>query len=224
MLWDVVSGSEKSLRHFSYGEERPPLVNFAVSPTGSILASGFGSTVILWDLADQQPKQIATLAGHTGDVTCLAFSPDGKILASGSASRTRQFWAGPVQRLGGGRDNTVILWDVDCCLKEKCLEQDKWSSKRSATDGAWQLVSQDGTTAVSINPEGGIFVWDVAVGEPKKKSTLAMPWRKKLPLALALSPDGKALAVTDGDRSIFLWDLASVSRHLGPCRGTSAPC
>jgi hypothetical protein len=54
---------------------------------------GSGHDVALWDLDDG--KQFATLTGHAGSLTALAFSPDGQRLASGSA------------------DTTVLLWSVD---------------------------------------------------------------------------------------------------------------
>jgi WD40 repeat protein len=208
LIWDLTKGERAPLSlPFKKGEAPAPVLSW--SPHGKILAAAYENTVTLWDLAEKEPRQIATLAGHTGDVTCLTFSPDGKILASGSTSMTRQFWAGPVQRLGGSRDNTVILWDVASCPKYKCLEIENWSRKRSAVDGDWQILGADGTVAVSVNSNADIVTWDVAVGEPKKTATFAVPWRKKRPAALAVSPDGKALAATDGDRTIFLWDVAA---------------
>ena len=45
--------------------------------------------IIVWDL---RPARIGRLAGHTARVACLAFSPDGKILASGDDGGTVKIW------------------------------------------------------------------------------------------------------------------------------------
>jgi WD40 repeat protein len=72
----------------------------AISPDGSIGASGsediYFKTVFLWDPASG--KVIRTLPGHTSLVVGVAFSPDGKTLASAS------------------RDGTILLWDLEAAL------------------------------------------------------------------------------------------------------------
>ncbi len=134
-LWDAATlKSTKTIRNDPVSCLGVSFWSVAFSPDGKTLASAGGEEVRLWDVTTG--KNIATLEGHTDWALCVAFSPDGTILASGSADKTVRLWnirtskntakleghAGWVQAVAfspdgrtlvsGSRDHTVRFWDV----------------------------------------------------------------------------------------------------------------
>ena len=115
-----------------------------------------------------------------GTVHSVAFSPDGKTLASGS------------------RDRTVRLWEVASGKETATLP--------GHTDTVYSVAfSPDGKTLASGSGDRTVKLWDVASG----KEAVTLRGHTDAALSVAFSPDGKTLASGSGDRTVRLWDVAS---------------
>jgi len=134
-------------------------------------------------LQAEEPKERATLKGHRGTVESVAFSPDGKTLASGASY-----------------DQTIRLWDVT-------TGKERGTLRGHGTCLTSVAFSPDGKTLASASYDHTIKLWDVATGQ--ERATLKWPTREQRPsVALAFSPDSKTLASASGG-TVILWDVAT---------------
>ena len=163
----------------------------AFSPDGKTLASGSCAVNVddetlcdhgeirLWQTDSGQPLG-PPLTGHDGTVLSLAFSPDGKTLAS------------------GGSDTAIILWDVDGRHPDGAPLTGQTAAVQSL------VFSPDHKTLASGGLDGAIVLWDVRTG-----STLGVPLtgHTSSVQSLAFSPDGLTLASGSRDTTVILWDV-----------------
>jgi len=139
------------------------------------------------------PAEVAaglrTLNGHTGEVACVAFSPDGALVASGSDDNTLRLW----RMSDGGLLNTLRkhTQTVVCVA--------------FSPDG---LTLASGTYVWISAPE--LYVWRVPTGT-FLKSLLGHTGSVN---GLAFSPDGALLASVSGDKTVRLWSLAEDTKVL----------
>ena len=159
------------------------ITDLAFSPNGNTVAAGsFDGTFSLWQL-DKGDAPIVLSTGHPPGDNCLAFAPDGSVLAT-----------------EGLVDGDVLLWDVQQ-REVKRLLQGQQSRLRSL------VFSSDGRMLVSAGLGGNnLWLWDLdsdqefPLGDHRQGDAIETP--------VAFSPDGKTLAAARRDKKIMLWDVS----------------
>ncbi|MEF3272900.1 MAG: serine/threonine protein kinase [Chloroflexus sp.] len=151
----------------------------AYSPDGLLAAVAVGSAVQLRN-AETFVLQM-TFTGHTGDVSALAFSPDGTILASGSQD-----------------DPVVRLWDVRNGRElAQLVGHEDWIRSLA--------FSSDGRLLASGSADRTVRIWDVT----QRETVMILRGHSDLLGNVAFSPDGRRLASASRDGTARLWDLTS---------------
>jgi WD40 repeat protein/class 3 adenylate cyclase len=191
-VWDVASGERLLAFHAHEGGAS----RIVFSPDGTHLVTcGDDAMAKIWDsstgallltLAGHAPAQ-RTGSLHPGGVIEVAYTPDGRRLAT------------------GGADGTAMIWDASTGQVLQALA--------GHTSEIYIGFNPDGTRLATAGADGLIKIWDTSPGS-QSDQPLVLINHEQQARSLAFSPDGTHIAVASQDGAIRVWDANTGIRQL----------
>jgi RNA polymerase sigma factor (sigma-70 family) len=198
-VWETATG--KSLHEFK--GHKAEVTSVAFSPDGTLVVSGSeDGTPRLWVLStgtelhtlrSYYPRENETVEGFPGGIETMAFSPDGRLLATGTV------------------EPALRLWDV---ASGKLIHRFDASTAGSFIAVAF---SPDGRMLAANNPRApSILLWEVATWQERRR----LFGDRGGVVSLCFSPDGRRLASGSKDGTALVWDVSGPTQRaqLGSAR------
>ncbi|MBW4668804.1 MAG: CHAT domain-containing protein [Cyanomargarita calcarea GSE-NOS-MK-12-04C] len=190
------------------------------NPTGNLFATAIDNQIYLWSV--DCGRQLLQLDGHTAWVRSLAFSRDGKILASGSHDHTIGLWnvetgkclaqltghTSGVQSVAfshdgktlasGSNDKTIRLWNI--LTGQLCLVLQGHTNNLT-----FVTFHPNGQTLITASTDNTVRLWDIQTGKCLQIFNIQINWE----LAIALSHDGQTLVTGSNGNAVKFWDIST---------------
>ena len=220
ILWSAETGAARAVLRFHTG-----VVNAVIAlPDGRFASAGEDGRIALWRVGNIEPD--AVLEGHQGPVAGLAVSRDGAVLGSASWDGTARLWPlaggaptvlgdhkGNVNGLGFLPDGRVVTAGYDGAVRHFSAQGALLAKAELGAPANSLVVDADGTVIIA-GADGTVRLMPRDSAAPQAVAVTDAPL-----VALALSPDGRRIAVAGlrGALAIIARDGVRIERRMeGP--------
>jgi len=186
-VWDAATGGHLHRLPEASGTFQPVALCFHPDQD-RLAASSTDGTIKIYEATSG--RETISLPGHKLRVGSLAFSPDGKYLASGDGLLS--------QATLEKNEHEVVIWDMTSGVAKHTL-----FGHRGAIHAV--AFSADGESLASASQDGTVRIWNVTDG----KALRVIQGHSQQVIGVAFSPTGRVLASASVDNTIKLWNMSS---------------
>ncbi|KAJ5765710.1 hypothetical protein N7520_005269 [Penicillium odoratum] len=231
IMSDFLYDAKQFVLKYHYIADKAPLqiycAGLVFAPRTSIIRTEFEPDLPSWinhfpQVNEKWSEELLVLEGHRGGVYSVAFSPNGRLLASGSSDCTARLWdtatgslvysvaLSPDGQLLVSGSDAVRRWNTEADFLQQSREDNSSNSVLSLA------FSPNGRLLASGSEDHMVRLWDTATG-----ALLQTLWGHSDDVwAVTFSPDGR-LASGSSDRMLLIWDIET-GEVLKSLRGDSS--